>query len=69
MAEDLGEEAPAAATALLMKFAAAAAETEAELSPGEGANGGGEAGELGPPLEHPGGLIRFSFWRLERDQA
>ena len=36
---------------------------------GEGGKGGGEAGDAGPPLELPGGLIRFSFWRLERDQA
>ena len=37
--------------------------------PGEVTNGGGEAGDEGPPLEVLGGLMRFSFWRLERDQA
>ncbi len=36
---------------------------------GDDVNGGGDAGDGGPPLEHPGGLMRFSFWRLERDQA
>jgi hypothetical protein len=29
--------------------------------------GGGDTGELGPPLEEPaGGLMRFSFCRLEK---
>lgn len=27
----------------------------------DGENGGGDAGDGGPPLEVPGGLIRFSF--------
>ena len=39
------------------------------IGAGEEPNGGGDAGEGGPPLEVPGGLIRFSFCRLERDQA
>ena len=37
--------------------------------PGESPNGGGEAGDGGPPLDVPGGLIRFSFCRLEPGQA
>ena len=28
---------------------------------GDDVKGGGDAGEGGPPLEHPGGLILFSF--------
>lgn len=38
------------------------------MGAGEDPNGGGDAGE-GGPLPEPGGLIRFSFCRLERDQA
>jgi hypothetical protein len=62
---DLGEEANIAAAAA----AAVADDIPGIPGGGVGAKGGGDSGLGGPPLDGFGGLMRFSFWRLEREVA